>query len=90
MKAMPMKTKSLMFILTCMGVSMVGHSMSCEDWESKLQTDIRKANQCETKHQACLAKEFGNPMRELDYCKKYLKTANPWMQGQRKAPYPRM
>jgi len=68
-----MKTKSLMFILTCMGVSMVGHSMSCEDWESKLQTDIRKANQCETKHQACLAKEFGNPMRELDYCKKVFK-----------------
>ena len=45
----------------------------CEAWEGTLQTEIRAANQCETKHQACLAKEFGNPMRELDYCKKVLK-----------------
>ena len=51
----------------------VAQTAQCEAWEGTLQTEIRAANQCETKHQACLAKEFGNPMRELDYCKKVFK-----------------
>jgi hypothetical protein len=46
------------------------HSVECTDWKEKLQADIQLANQCESKYQACLSKEFGNPMRELDYCKK--------------------
>ncbi len=68
-----MKTKSLMCMLTCIGMSAFAHGATCEEWESKLQGEIRNANQCEPKHQACLAKEFGNPMRELDYCKKVFK-----------------
>ena len=54
-------------------MSAFAHGASCEDWESKLQSEIREVNQCEPKQQACLAKEFGNPMRELDYCKKVFK-----------------
>lgn len=68
-----MKTKSLMCMLTLICVSSVAYSASCEEWENKLQGEIRAVNGCEPKHQACLAKEFGNPMRELDYCKKVLK-----------------
>ena len=62
-----------MCMLTCVGMGAFAHGASCEDWESKLQSEIREVNQCEPKHQACLAKEFGNPMRELDYCKKVFK-----------------
>ena len=62
-----------MFILACISVSTVAQSTPCEEWQNKLQTEIRTGNQCEAKHQACLAKEFGNPMRELDYCKKVFK-----------------
>ena len=62
-----------MCMLTCIGMSAFAHGASCEDWESKLKSEIREVNQCEPKQQACLAKEFGNPMRELDYCKKVFK-----------------
>ena len=73
-----MKAKSLRFMpflcmLACICLPAAAHTAQCEAWESQLQTAIRAANQCETKHQACLAKEFGNPMRELDYCKKVFK-----------------
>ena len=71
-----MKTKSLMCMLTLICVSSVAYSASCEEWENKLQGEIRAVNGCEPKHQACLAKEFGNPMRELDYCKKVLKNSH--------------
>jgi hypothetical protein len=53
----------------CFWVSQA-NSVECTDWKEKLQADIQLANQCESKYQACLSKEFGNPMRELDYCKK--------------------
>ena len=68
-----MKTKSLMCMLMWICLPAAAQNTQCEAWEGTLQTEIRAANQCETKHQACLAKEFGNPMRELDYCKKVLK-----------------
>ena len=62
-----------MFMLTWICLPAFAQTAQCEQWENKLQTEIRGANQCEVKHQACLAKEFGNPMRELDYCKKVFK-----------------
>ena len=68
-----MKSKSLMCMLMWICLPAVAQTAHCEAWEGKLQTEIRATNQCEAKHQACLAKEFGNPMRELDYCKKVLK-----------------
>ena len=68
-----MKSKSLMCMLMWICLPAVAQTAQCEAWEGTLQTEIRAANQCETKHQACLAKEFGNPMRELDYCKKVFK-----------------
>ncbi len=68
-----MKSKSLMCMLMWICLPAVAQTAQCEAWEGKLQTEIRAANQCEAKHQACLAKEFGNPMRELDYCKKVFK-----------------
>ena len=40
----------------------------CADWENKLQEQVSKANNCETKLKACIEKEYGNPMRELNYC----------------------
>ena len=65
-----MNTKYHLFAFAiCCWVSQV-HSVECTDWKEKLQADIQLANQCESKYQACLSKEFGNPMRELDYCKK--------------------
>lgn len=60
-------------MLTCIGMGAFAYGASCEEWESKLQSEISEVNQCELKQQACLAKEFGNPMRELDYCKKVFK-----------------
>jgi len=80
-----LKFKSLMFMLTWICLPAFAITAQCEEWQNKLQTEIRAANQCEPKHQACLAKEFGNPMRELDYCKKVFNAVNPWMQGQRLA-----
>jgi hypothetical protein len=68
-----MTTKDyLLAMAMCMTVGWV-HGLECTEWKDKLQADIQLANQCEPKYQACLAKEFGNPMRELDYCKKVLK-----------------
>ena len=68
-----MKSKSLMCMLMWICLPAVAQTAQCEAWEGKLQTEIQATNQCEAKHQACLAKEFGNPMRELDYCKKVFK-----------------
>jgi hypothetical protein len=65
-----LKSKSLMFMLAWICLPAFAQTAQCEEWQNKLQTEIRSANQCEAKHQACLVKEFGNPMRELDYCKK--------------------
>lgn len=73
MKAKSLRFMPLMYILACNSLPAEAQTAQCEAWASKLQTEIRAANQCEPKHQACLAKEFGNPMRELDYCKKVLK-----------------
>ena len=73
MKAKSLRFMPLMYILACNGLPVAAQTVQCEAWENKLQTEIRAANQCEAKHQACLAKEFGNPMRELDYCKKVFK-----------------
>ena len=67
-----MESKNWLWALTFATWVSSAHSMECADWKEKLQTDIEIANQCETKYQQCLAKEFGNPMRELDYCKKVL------------------
>jgi hypothetical protein len=69
-----MKTKSLMLILTWLCLPSLAQTPKCEEWQNKLQTEIRAAHQCDTKHQACLVKAYGNPMRELDYCKKIFKT----------------
>ena len=63
--------KLLMGVLVCFSGGLA-QSAECEQWRDKLQSAISVANQCEPKYQACLAKEFGNPMRELDYCKKVL------------------
>ena len=73
MKAKSLRFMPLMCMLACICLPAAAQNAQCEAWESQLQTAIRAANQCETKHQACLAKEFGNPMRELDYCKKIFK-----------------
>lgn len=73
MKAKSLRFMPLMYILACIGLPAVAQTAQCEAWENQLQAEIRVANQCEAKHQACLAKEFGNPMRELDYCKKVFK-----------------
>ena len=65
-----MRTKGKAWVLAIFTWLTSAHGVECTDWKEKLQADIQLANQCESKYQACLSKEFGNPMRELDYCKK--------------------
>jgi len=43
-------------------------NLPCADWENKLQEQVSKANNCELKLKACIDKQYGNPMRELNYC----------------------
>ena len=43
-------------------------NLPCADWEATLVDRVSKANACEVKLKACIDKEFGNPMRELNYC----------------------
>ena len=43
-------------------------NLPCADWETQLVEQVSKANSCDVKLKACIDKEFGNPMRELNYC----------------------
>ena len=43
-------------------------NLPCADWETHLVEQVSKANSCDVKLKACIDKEFGNPMRELNYC----------------------
>ena len=43
-------------------------NLPCTDWETQLVAQVSKANSCDVKLKACIDKEFGNPMRELNYC----------------------
>jgi hypothetical protein len=53
----------------CAGFTCVSAAnLPCADWEATLVDKVSKANTCEVKLKACNDKEFGNPMRELNYC----------------------
>ena len=53
----------------CAGFTCVSAAnLPCADWEAKLVAQVSKANICDVKLKACIDKEFGNPMRELNYC----------------------
>ena len=55
----------------CLGIFISGvhaANLPCADWEAKLLAQVSKANSCDVKLKACIDKEFGNPMRELNYC----------------------
>lgn len=42
-------------------------------WQATRVPETHPVNACELKRKACLDKEFGNPMRELNYCEKVFK-----------------
>jgi hypothetical protein len=50
-------------------------NLPCADWENKLQKQVSKANHCELKLKACIDKQYGNPRRELNYCRHIDKTS---------------
>ena len=64
-----MNFKHLVIFSIALGFSGVhAANLPCADWEAKLLAQVSKANSCDVKLKACIDKEFGNPMRELNYC----------------------
>jgi len=64
-----MNFKQLAFAFLVIALSNVhAANLPCADWEEKLVAQVSTANSCDAKLKACIDKEFGNPMRELNYC----------------------
>ena len=64
-----MNFKQLAFAFLGIALSSVhAANLPCADWEEKLVAQVSTANSCDAKLKACIDKEFGNPMRELNYC----------------------
>ncbi len=67
-----MKT-SHVFTFLCLASLNAQAQTVCTEWESKLRAEINTANACEPGYKDCMAKSANNPMRELGYCRNFVR-----------------
>ena len=58
----------ILCIICLCSTSLHAANLPCRDWENKLLEQVSNVNSCASKLKACIDKEYGNPMRELNYC----------------------